>query len=74
MTEKAIEELNGIERPTNNPTEGENELNFNAKVQTTMYLLSKKKEVPTEDYELARRALQSGKPIIEMLRDLELEG
>ncbi len=71
MTNPAEDRFNSIQRPEDNVTEGENELNYLQKVGDAAYLLFRGGFISQEEYSLIKVKIKDQKPIIEQMRDNE---
>lgn len=73
MTENAERILSSIERPTDNPTQAENDMNFMQKADIWTYKLKKEGEAEEEEYQILRDQSIRQTPRLKLLRDREVE-
>lgn len=64
MNQEAIKRFGKIERPNNNPTEAENELNLMMKIVTTAYILYRQGYMDEATYKHIEDQIESCKQII----------
>ncbi len=73
MTENAERILGSIQRPIDNPTQAENDMNFMQKADIWAYKLKKEGEADEEDYQILRDQSIRQTPRLKLLRDREIE-
>ena len=69
MTEKEEQELNKLTRPTDNPDEAQNDMNYMQKVDIIAYLQYRRGEITEEEYQIIKDQTIRQAPRLIILRD-----